>query len=132
MGRRQGHLAHLRGVAKALQLVRRHDPAASRTSWYHQMADASAFSRGHRVAPGGHPQGIKTLLMTGFTTTCAWDRDAARYMKGYYIVMVSDCTGAPTIRTRSGVVGRPPIYFGHVATSQQLGDMSVHGVTQRW
>src|ERR1700685_509177 len=42
-------------------------------------------------------RGIKTLLMTGFTTNVCVETTARHgYIKGYHIVLVTDCTSAPT------------------------------------
>ncbi len=66
-------------------------------------------------------KGIKTLLMTGFTTNVCVETTARHgYIKGYYIVLVSDCTGAPTKAEYESGVFNIQTYFGHVATSDQL------------
>jgi nicotinamidase-related amidase len=67
-------------------------------------------------------QGIKTLLMTGFTSNVCVETTARHgYIKGYYIVLVSDCAGAPTTPEHESTVFNIRTYFGHVATSEQLG-----------
>lgn len=66
-------------------------------------------------------RGIKTLLMTGFTTNVCVETTARHgYIKGYYIVLVSDCTGAPTPAEYESGVFNIKTYFGQVATSDEL------------
>ena len=69
-------------------------------------------------------QGIKTLLMTGFTSNVCVETTARHgYIKGYYIVMVADCTAAPTVPENEAALFNIRTYFGHVATSRQIGEM---------
>lgn len=69
-------------------------------------------------------RGIKTLLMTGFTTNVCVETTARHgYIKGYYIVLVSDCTAAPTRAEYESGVFNIKTYFGHVASSEQLRDI---------
>lgn len=66
-------------------------------------------------------KGIKTLLMTGFTTNVCVESTARHgYLKGYYIVLVSDCTGAPTRPEYESGVFNIGTYFGKVASSAQI------------
>ena len=66
-------------------------------------------------------RGIKTLLMTGFTTNVCVETTARHgYIKGYYVVLVSDCTGAPTHAEYESGVFNIKTYFGQVATSSDL------------
>jgi ureidoacrylate peracid hydrolase len=66
-------------------------------------------------------RGIQTLLMTGFTTNVCVETTARHgYIKGYYIVLVSDCAGAPTPAEHASGVFNIKTYFGQVATSNQL------------
>jgi nicotinamidase-related amidase len=68
--------------------------------------------------------GIKTLLMTGFTTNVCVETTARHgYIKGYYIVLVSDCTGAPTRAEYESGVFNIKTYFGQAATSDELVGM---------
>lgn len=68
-------------------------------------------------------RGIKTLLMTGFTTNVCVETTARHgYIKGYHIVLVSDCTGAPTHAEYESGLFNIKTYFGHAATSAELGD----------
>jgi len=67
----------------------------------------------------GH--GIKTLLMTGFTTNVCVETTARHgYIKGYHIVLVSDCTAAPTKAEYESGVFNIRTYFGHVAEAAEL------------
>lgn len=66
-------------------------------------------------------RGIKTLLMTGFTTNVCVETTARHgYIKGYHIVLVSDCTGAPTHAEYESGLFNIKTYFGHAATSDEL------------
>jgi nicotinamidase-related amidase len=66
-------------------------------------------------------RGIKTLLMTGFTTNVCVETTARHgYIKGYHIVLVSDCTSAPTQAEYDSGVFNIKTYFGKVATSEEL------------
>lgn len=68
-------------------------------------------------------RGIKTLLMTGFTTNVCVETTARHgYIKGYHIVLVSDCTGAPTRAEYESGLFNIKTYFGHAATSAELGE----------
>lgn len=66
-------------------------------------------------------RGIKTLLMTGFTSNVCVETTARRgYMKGYHIVLVSDCAAATTPAEHEAAVHNIRTYFGHVTTSRQM------------
>jgi ureidoacrylate peracid hydrolase len=66
-------------------------------------------------------RGIKTLLMTGFTTNVCVETTARHgYIKGYYVVLVSDCTGAPTPAEYESGVFNIKTYFGQAASSEEL------------
>ncbi len=65
--------------------------------------------------------GIKTLLMTGFTANVCVETSARHgFIKGYYIVAVSDCTDAPTKEEYESAMTNFSIYFGKVATSEEI------------
>lgn len=65
--------------------------------------------------------GIKTLLMTGFTSNVCVETTARHgFIKGYYIVAVSDCTDAPTKEEYESAMLNIRIYFGKVATSEEI------------
>jgi ureidoacrylate peracid hydrolase len=67
-------------------------------------------------------KGIETLLMTGFTTNVCVETTARHgYIKGYYIVLVADCAGAPTPAEHEAGVFNIKTYFGHATTSDELG-----------
>jgi nicotinamidase-related amidase len=69
-------------------------------------------------------RGIKTLLMSGFTTNVCVETTARHgFIKGYYIVLVSDCTGAPTKAEYESGVFNLKTYFGQVASSHELADI---------
>jgi nicotinamidase-related amidase len=69
-------------------------------------------------------RGIKTLLMTGFTTNVCVETTARHgFVKGYYIVLVTDCTGAPTPAEYESGVFNMKTYFGQGASSQELADL---------
>lgn len=66
-------------------------------------------------------RGIQTLLMTGFTTNVCVETTARHgYIKGYHIVLVSDCAGAPTPAEHEAAVFNIGTYFGKVVTSDEL------------
>jgi len=68
--------------------------------------------------------GIKTLLMTGFTTNVCVETTARHgFIKGYYVVLVSDCTAAPTHAEYESGVFNIKTYFGQVAPSSQLAQL---------
>lgn len=69
-------------------------------------------------------RGIKTLLMTGFTTNVCVETTARHgYIKGYHIVLVTDCTAAPTRAEYEAGVFNIKTYFGLGATSAELEDL---------
>ncbi len=66
-------------------------------------------------------KGIKTLLFTGFVTNICVDTSARHaYIKGYYVVLVSDCTDATSRREYESALFNIEICFGKVATSSEL------------
>ena len=66
-------------------------------------------------------RGIKSLLMTGFTTNVCVETTARHgYIKGYHIVLVADCAGAPTPAEHESGVFNIKTYFGQVTTSDEL------------
>lgn len=65
--------------------------------------------------------GVKTLLMTGFTSNVCVETSARHgFIKGYYIVAVSDCTDAPTQAEYDSAMYNMTVYFGKVATSKEI------------
>lgn len=66
-------------------------------------------------------RGIQTLLMTGFTTNVCVETTARHgYIKGYNIVLVADCAGAPTPAEHESAVFNIGTYFGKVVGSAEL------------
>ncbi len=66
-------------------------------------------------------KGIKTLLMTGFSANVCVETTARHgFIKGYYIVAVSDCTDAPAKHEYESAMHNIRTYFGEVATSDEI------------
>ncbi len=66
-------------------------------------------------------KGITTLLFTGFVANVCVETSARHgYMKGYYIVLVSDCTESYTQQEYESTVFNIKNYFGKVVTSSEL------------
>ncbi len=66
-------------------------------------------------------KGIETLLMTGFTSNVCVETTARHgYMKGYYIVAVSDCADAPTKAEHDAAMFNLKTYYGNVVTSEEI------------
>ena len=66
-------------------------------------------------------KGVKTLLFTGFATNVCVETTARDgYIKGYYVVLVSDCTEAYTRQEYESAVFNIKTYFGKVATSSEI------------
>jgi ureidoacrylate peracid hydrolase len=64
---------------------------------------------------------IKTLLMTGFLANVCVETTARHgYIKGYYIVAVSDCTDTATEQEQEATLYNIKKYFGKVATSDEI------------
>lgn len=64
---------------------------------------------------------IKTLLMTGFLTNVCVETTARHgYIKGYYIVVVSDCTETATEQEYEATLYNIKKFFGKVATSGEI------------
>lgn len=69
-------------------------------------------------------RGIETLLMTGFTTNVCVETTARHgYIKGYYIVLLADCAGAPTPAEHEAGVFNIKTYFGKATTSAELVEL---------
>lgn len=68
-------------------------------------------------------RGIRTLLMTGFTSNVCVETTARHgYIKGYHVVFVADCAGAPTPAEHASAIHNIGTYFGRVAESPELSD----------
>ncbi len=66
-------------------------------------------------------KGIETLLFVGVTTNVCVETSARHaFIKGYYVVLVSDCTDATTQRAYESALFNIEKYFGKVATSNEL------------
>lgn len=66
-------------------------------------------------------RGIKTLLMTGFTTNVCVETTARHgYIKGYHIVLVKDCADATTRAEHEAAVFNIGTYFGKAATASEV------------
>jgi ureidoacrylate peracid hydrolase len=66
-------------------------------------------------------QGIKTILLTGFiANVCVETTGRHGYIKGYYPVLVTDCTEAATQQEYDSTVFNLGTYFGKAATSEHI------------
>ena len=66
-------------------------------------------------------QGIRTLLFTGFTTNVCVESTARHgYIKGYYVVVASDCTETVTQNEYDASIVNINTYFGKTATSDEI------------
>ncbi|MCK4790033.1 MAG: cysteine hydrolase [Desulfobacteraceae bacterium] len=65
--------------------------------------------------------GIKTLLMTGFSSNVCVETTARHgFAKSYYIVGVSDCTDSHTKEEYESAMNNFKNYFGKVAASYEI------------
>ncbi|MBW1932862.1 MAG: cysteine hydrolase [Deltaproteobacteria bacterium] len=66
-------------------------------------------------------RGIKTLLLTGFMTNVCVETTARHgYIKGYYVILLSDCTEAGTEEEYRATLYNIKTYFGKVASSAEI------------
>jgi ureidoacrylate peracid hydrolase len=64
---------------------------------------------------------IETLVFVGFTTNVCVETSARHaYIKGYYTIVLSDCTGAPDQAEHEAALVNIGKYFGKVATSESV------------
>lgn len=64
---------------------------------------------------------IETVLMTGFTTNVCVETTARHaYIRGYHVLLVTDCCNAPTAAEHEGGVFNIGTYFGQLTTSEDL------------
>jgi len=64
---------------------------------------------------------ISTLIFTGFATNVCVETTARHgFIKGYYIVLVSDCTGSYTQEEHDAALINIEKHFGKVATSTEI------------
>jgi ureidoacrylate peracid hydrolase len=69
-------------------------------------------------------KGIETLLLTGFTSNVCVETTARHgYLKGYYIVAVSDCTDAPSKAEYESSMFNIKTYFGKACTSEEIASL---------
>jgi len=65
--------------------------------------------------------GIRTLIFTGFTTNVCVETTARHgYIKGYYVILVSDCSDAPTEQEHESTLYNINKYFGRVVLSSEV------------
>ena len=65
--------------------------------------------------------GVKTMLMTGcMANVCVETTARHGYIKGYYIVLVSDCTDTITEAEYLATLNNIKKYFSKVATSSDI------------
>ena len=65
--------------------------------------------------------GIETLVFTGFTSNVCVETSARHaYIKGYYVVVVSDCTAAPVAAEHDAAMVNIGKYFGRAETAQEV------------
>ena len=68
--------------------------------------------------------GINTLLVAGFITNCCVETTARHgFIKGYYILLVSDCTDTYTQEEYDATLHNIRTYFGKVATSDEIATL---------
>lgn len=66
-------------------------------------------------------KGIKTLLMTGFAANVCVETSARHgFIKGYYIVVASDCTDSFTEAEYEAAMHNFRTYFGKVVPSEEI------------
>jgi nicotinamidase-related amidase len=77
-------------------------------------------------------RGISTVLMTGFTTNVCVETSARHaYIKGYQVLLVTDCCQATTQQEHEGAVFNIGTYFGRLTTAGDLkASWSVPGASE--
>lgn len=66
-------------------------------------------------------RGISTVLMTGFTTNVCVETSARHaYIKGYQVILVTDCCNATTREEHEGAIFNIGTYFGRLTTADEL------------
>jgi nicotinamidase-related amidase len=66
-------------------------------------------------------RGIQTLVFTGFTTNVCVETSARHaYIRGFYVVTLADCTGAPSRPEHDAALLNLGKYFGQVASSDDV------------
>ncbi|MFQ5914723.1 MAG: cysteine hydrolase family protein [Nitrospinota bacterium] len=75
--------------------------------------------------------GIYTLLVTGVTTECCVESTArTAFMKGYSVILVSDCTATYDPAFQHGTERIIEEYFGVVSPSGQIGEIWENSVVK--
>jgi len=68
-------------------------------------------------------RGISTVLMTGFTTNVCVETSARHaYIKGYQVLLVTDCCNSTTPAEHDAAVFNIGTYFGRLTTSGDLAN----------
>jgi len=118
-----------RAKSKSMELVKEGSNGAD---WYSEMtrplSDEYVITKYHYDAFEDtnmdlllSSRGIKTLLITGFNTNVCVETTARHgYIKGYYVVVVSDCTDAATEQEYESTLFNIKTYFGKVAGSDEI------------
>ncbi len=66
-------------------------------------------------------KGIKTILLTGFiANVCVETTGRDGYIKGYYPILVTDCTEAATQEELDATIYNMKTFFGNVSSSQEI------------
>jgi nicotinamidase-related amidase len=66
-------------------------------------------------------KGIKTILLTGFiANVCVETTGRHGYIKGYYPVLVTDCTEAATQEELEATIYNMKTFFGKVSSSEEI------------
>jgi ureidoacrylate peracid hydrolase len=66
-------------------------------------------------------KGTETLIFIGVTANVCVETSARHaFIKGYYVVVVSDCTDSPTCQEYESALFNIEHYFGNVATSDEI------------
>lgn len=66
-------------------------------------------------------RGVDTVIMGGFTTNVCVETSARHaYIKGFYVVVLEDCTGAPLREEHDGALLNIRKYFGRVEHSDTV------------
>jgi nicotinamidase-related amidase len=119
----------INGDGDDLQLIRE---GTDGVDWYEGMIppapDEPTFTKWHYDAFEGteldlwlRARDVVTLVMTGFTTNVCVETTARHaYIKGYYVVTLSDCTAAPSQAEHDAALVNLGRYFGRVATSGEV------------
>ena len=115
--------------ARAIQLVK---ADAKGSDWYSEVTkpleNEPVITKYHYDAFGDtdldlllRGRGIKTILFTGFLTNVCVETAARHgYVKGYYNIVVTDCTDTGTQREYEASIYNIGTYFGKAASSDTI------------